>query len=65
MVGASLNLTFVYLNFVDETVIMEQYGNEVGLAALEWCGPRNTDVAPGKSGSLMWLVDKWTSPCPW
>ena len=40
MVGASLNLTFVYLNFVDEAAIMEQYGNEVGLAALEWCGPR-------------------------
>ena len=25
------------LNFVYEAAIMEQYGNEVGLAALEWC----------------------------
>ena len=27
------------LDFVDEAAITEQYGNEVGLAALEWCGP--------------------------
>ena len=39
MVAASLNLTFVYLDFVDEAAIMEQYGNEVGLEALERCGP--------------------------
>ena len=26
---------------------------------------RNTDVPPGKSGSLIWLLDKCTSPCPW
>ena len=26
------------LDFVDEAAIMEQYGNEVGLAAFEWCG---------------------------
>ena len=25
------------LDFVDEAAIMEQYGNEVGLAAFEWC----------------------------
>ena len=25
----------------------------------------NTDVPPGKNGSLMWLLDNWTSPCPW
>ena len=28
------------LDFVDEATIMEQYGNEVGLAAFEWCGSR-------------------------
>ena len=25
------------LHFVDKAAIMEQYGNELGLAALEWC----------------------------
>ena len=28
------------LYIVEEAAIMEQYGDEVGLAALEWCGPR-------------------------
>ena len=28
---------FVCLDFVDEAAIMEQYGNEVGLATFEWC----------------------------
>ena len=29
--------TFIYLHFVDEAVIMEQYRKEVGLVAFEWC----------------------------
>ena len=33
-----IKFAFVYLNFVDEAAIMEQYGDEVGLAAFEWCG---------------------------
>ena len=33
-----IEFAFVYLDFVDEAAIMEQYGNEVGLAAFEWCG---------------------------
>ena len=60
------------LNFVDEAAIMEQYGNEVGLAALEWC-----DVFDSEYRRTTWIadeewftdvtslvVDKWTSPCP-
>ena len=35
-----IKFAFVYLDFVDEAAIMEQYGNEVGLAAFEWCGSR-------------------------
>ena len=61
------------LDFVDEAAIMEQYGNEVGLAALEWC-----DVFDPEYRRSSWIaeeewftdmtnliVDKWTSPCPW
>ena len=61
------------LNFVDEAAIMEQYGNEVGLAALEWC-----DVFDPEYRRSSWIaeeewftdvtnliLDKWTSPCPW
>ena len=33
-----IEFAFVYLDFVDEAAIMEQYGDEVGLAAFEWCG---------------------------
>ena len=64
---------FVSLNFVDEAAIMEQYGNEVGLAALEWC-----DVFDPEYRRSSWIaeeewftdvtnliLDKWTSPCPW
>ena len=50
MVAASLNLTFVYLNFVDEVAIMEQRSRFGGIRMV-WT--RNTDIAPGKSGSLM------------
>ena len=61
------------LDFVDEAAIMEQYGSEVGLAALEWC-----DVFDPEYRCTTWIadeewftdvtsliVDKWTSPCPW
>ena len=37
------------LDFVDEAAIMEQYGNEVGLAAFEWCG----------SGIQTFHLDRW------
>ena len=40
---------FVSLDFVDEAAIMEQYGNEVGLAAFEWCG----------SGIQTFHLDRW------
>ena len=64
---------FVCLDFVDEAVIMEQYRNEVGLAAFKWC-----DVLDPEYRRSSWIaeeewftdmtnliVDKWTSPCPW
>ena len=44
MVAASLNLTFVYLNFVDEAAIMEQQGR-FGSIRMVWT--RITDVPPG------------------
>ena len=59
------------LDFVAEAEIMEQYGNEVGLAVLEWC-----DVFDQEYRRTSWIadeewftdvtslvVDKWTSPC--
>ena len=54
--GFSRVLSFVFLDFVNEAAIMEQYGNEASLAALEWCGVSDTDVPPGKSDSLIWLA---------
>ena len=61
---------YCVLNFVDEAAIMEQYGNEVGLAVLEWC-----DVFYLEYRRSIWIadeewftdvtslvVDKWTSP---
>ena len=61
------------LDFVDEAAIMEQYGNEVGLAALEWCDVfdpeyrRTTWIADEEcfTDVTSLVVDKWTSPCPW
>ena len=54
------------LNFVDEAAIMEQYGNEVGLAALEWC-----DVFDPEYRRFTWkewfndvtnlILEKWSS----
>ena len=44
-----IKFAFVYLDFVDEAAIMEQYGNEVGLAAFEWCG----------SGMQTFHLDRW------
>ena len=57
IVAASLNLTFVYLNFVDEAAIMEQYGNEVGLAALEWCEPRIQTIQLDNWGRVVHWCD--------
>ena len=63
---------YFVLDFVDEAVIMEHYGNEVGLAALEWWDVfdpeyRHTTWIP----DIEWftdvtslIIDKWTSPCP-
>ena len=61
------------LDFVAEAAIMEQYGNEVGLGALDWC-----DVFDQEYRRTSWIadeewfadvtslvVDKWTSPCTW
>ena len=61
------------LDFVDEAAIMEQYGNEVGLAALEWCDVfdpeyrRTTWIADEEwfTDVTSLVVDKWTCPCPW
>ena len=41
------------LNFVDEAAIMEQYGNEVGLAALEWC-----DVFDPEYRRFTWIAEE-------
>ena len=59
-------------DFVDEAAIMEQYGNEVGLAALEWCEVMEPDYRRSTwIGDEEWLADvsnlvydKWTSQCP-
>ena len=61
------------LDFVDEAAIMEQYGNEVGLAAFEWCDVLDLEYRRSTwIGGEEWfadvsslIVDKWTSPCPW
>ena len=58
------------LDFVDEAAIMEQYGNEVGLAAFEWCDVfdleyrRSTWIADEEwfTDVTSLVVDKWTSP---
>ena len=60
------------LDFVDEVAIMEQYGNEVGLAAFEWCDVLDPEYRRSTwIGSEEWfaevcslVVDKWTSACP-
>ena len=44
MVAASLNLTFVHLDFVDEAAIMEEPGRFGGIRMV-WT--LNTDVPPG------------------
>ena len=44
---------FVYLDFVIEAAIMEQYKNKVGLAALEWC-----DVFDPESRCTTWIADE-------
>ena len=45
------------LDFVDEAAIMEQYGNEVGLAAFEWC-----DVFDPDYRRSSWIADEeWFS----
>ena len=54
------------LDFVDEAAIMEQYGNEVGLAAFEWC-----DVLDPEYRRFTWkewfndvtnlILEKWSS----
>ena len=54
------------LDFVDEAAIMEQYGNEVGLAAFEWC-----DVLHPEYRCFTWkewfndvtnlILEKWSS----
>ena len=41
------------LDFVDEAAIMEQYGNEVGLAVLEWC-----DVFDPEYRRTIWIADQ-------
>ena len=52
------------LDFVDEVVITEQYGNEVGLAALEWLDIHTTDDPPKEwlTNVMALILDKWTSP---
>ena len=63
---------FVYilsLNFVDEASILEQYGNEVGLAAFEWLDIFDPDYRHSTwIGGEEWVtavtslvLDKWTS----
>ena len=43
------------LDFVDEAAIMEQYGDEVGLAAFEWC-----DVLDPEYRRFTWIGgEKW------
>ena len=56
------------LNFVDEAAIMEQYGNEVGLAALEWVDifdpeyRRSTWIAEEQwfTDVTTFVFDKWS-----
>ena len=65
-----IKFAFVYLDFVDEAAIMEQYGNEVGLAALEWCDVFDTEYRHSTwiadeewfTDVTSLVVDKWTSP---
>ena len=45
-----IEFAFVSLDFVDEAAIMEQRGRFGGIRMV-WIW--NTDVSPGKSGSLM------------
>ena len=57
------------LDFVDVAVIMEQYGNEVDLAAFEWLDIFNPDSRHSTwIGGEEWVttvtllvLDKWTS----
>ena len=61
-----IEFAFVSLDFVDEAAIMEQYGNEVGLAAFEWC-----DVLDPEYRHFTWkewfndvtnlILEKWSS----
>ena len=41
------------LDYVDEAAITEQYGNKVGLAALEWC-----DVFDPEYRRTTWIADE-------
>ena len=60
------------LDFVDEAAIMEQYGNEVGLAAFEWCNILDPDYRCSNwIGDEEWIgevtllvLEKWTSWSP-
>ena len=57
------------LDFVDEASILEQYGNEVGLAAFEWLDIFDPDYRHSTwIGGEEWfttvtplVLDKWTS----
>ena len=50
-------------DFVDEVVITEQYGTEVGLAALEWLDIHTTDdpLEEWLTNVIALILDKWTS----
>ena len=56
-----IKFAFVSLDFVDEAAIMEQRGRFGGIRMV-WTW--NTDVPPGKSGSLMWLASYWRNGAP-
>ena len=57
------------LNFIDESNVMEQYGNEVGLGALEWVDVFDSDYRRSTwmcseewfNDMVAIVFDKWTS----
>ena len=56
-----IKFAFVFLDFVHEAAIMEQ-GGRFGSIRMVWI--RNTDVSPGKSGSMMSLTSYWRNGAP-
>ena len=56
-----------YYPAIDEAAIMAPYGNEVGLAALEWLENYTTDILPEEwlTSVITRILDKKTSLSEW